>query len=140
MKLLLLAAIAIPGLAQFRTMEITFQGVGCVSCAESLPERVRRIRGVESATVDVAQGVLKVALAQENRVRIEQVRDLIEQDGTKAKSAIVKVQGELTPKDGRWMLQPPALPVSYQVQGTVPSKPGTYVVTGVIEKLRPAAG
>jgi hypothetical protein len=136
MKLLVLAAVAIPSLAQFRSIEITFQGTGCVSCAESLPERIKRIRGVESATVDLTQGVLKIALAQENRVRIEQVRDMIEQDGTKAKSATVKVQGELTKKGDKWILQPPSLPASYEVTGQVPSKPGNYVVHGQIDSLR----
>ena len=136
MKLFLLAAVAVPSLAQFRSIEIAFQGTGCVSCAESLPERIKRIRGVESATVDVAQGVLKVALAQENRVRIEQIRDMIEQDGTKAKTAIVKVQGAFTQKGGKWILQPPSLSSSYEVQGQVPSKPGNYVVEGEIDSLR----
>ena len=141
MKPLLLTFVLVQAAAaQFLSMEITFQGVGCVSCAESLPERVRRIRGVESAAVDVEKGILKIALAHENRVRIEQVRDMIEQDGTKAKTAAVKVQGELSRNGDRWILQPPSLPVAYEVRGAAPSKPGTYVISGAIEKLRPESG
>ena len=136
MKTLLPFLLAATAMAQFRTMEITFQGTGCISCAESLPERIRRIRGVESATVDAEKGILKVALAQENRVRIEQVRDMIEQDGTKTKGATVKVQGELTQKGNRWILQPPSLPTTYEVQGQVPSKPGNYTIQGEIDSLR----
>ena len=67
--------------AQFRTVEMTFQGVGCASCLESLPSRVQRLRGVESATVDAKAGVLTVKLAEQNRVRVEQIRDFVEQDG-----------------------------------------------------------
>src|SRR5262249_34718168 len=108
MRLLLLFAVAaLPGWAQFRSIEVTFEGIGCASCMESLPGRMQRLRGVESATVDAPRGVLKIRLAEQNRVRLEQVRDMIEQDGTKTKAATVEVKGELAQVDGKWVLQPP---------------------------------
>src|SRR5215471_3449753 len=105
MKLALLVLLAVPSWAQFRSMELTFEGIGCASCMESLPGRVGRIRGVESATVDAQRGVLKVQLAEQNRVRLEQIRDMIEQDGTKVKAATITVQGDLAHVDGKWILQ-----------------------------------
>src|SRR4051794_25930066 len=121
MKLALLILLASPAYAQFRSMEITFEGIGCASCMESLPARMQRLRGVESATVDAAHGVLKIQLAEQNRVRVEQVRDMIEQDGTKMKSATVTVQGELAQASGKWVLQPPSLPASYEVDAASPA-------------------
>ena len=131
--------IAAPAMAQFRSMEIAFQGVGCASCIESLPSRVQRIRGVESASVDARQGILKLTLAAENRVRIEQVRDMIEQDGTRADRAVVRVQGALSQREGKWILQPRGVAASYEVKGRLPPS-GSYVVTGDIAKLRPEQG
>src|SRR5262245_19485790 len=121
MILALLILLTVPSWAQFRSMEITFEGSGCASCMESLPTRIQRLRGVESSTVDAQRGVLKIRLAEQNRVRLEQVRDMIEQDGTKVKSATIAVKGELAKVDGKWVLQPPALPSSYEVDAASPS-------------------
>jgi len=107
---------ALPAFAQFRSIEVTFEGIGCASCMESLPSRIGRLRGVESTKVDVQHSTVKVELAEQNRVRLEQVRDMIEQDGTKAKSALVTVKGNLSQIDGKWVLQPPALPAAYEIE------------------------
>src|SRR5690242_13912748 len=134
MKLALLILLAAPACAQFRSMEIAFQGIDCASCMESLPSRLHRIRGVESASVDAHRGVLKVQLAEQNRVRLEQVRDMIEQDDTKVKSAAVTVRGELSQVDGKWVLQPPALPASYEVEAAAPAA-GTVTVSGDVANV-----
>lgn len=140
---LMLAALilACPALAQFRFMEIAFEGVGCKPCAESLPERVRRIRGVESATVDLERGILTVQLAAQNRVRLEQIRDFIEQDGTKARRAKVRVTGDLQrAADGRLSLQPANLPASYLIETGDGAATGPAVVSGEAGDLKPVAG
>ena len=139
MKLALLILLSVPAWAQFRSIEITFQGIDCASCMESLPSRIQRLRGVESATVDPQRNVLKIQLAEQNRVRLEQVRDMIEQDGTKVKSASVTVKGELAQVDGKWVLQPPSLPASYEVEAASPAA-GTFTVSGEVAKLRPDSG
>jgi hypothetical protein len=141
MKLLLLSLItALPSLAQFVSIEITFEGIGCASCMESLPERMKRLRGVESAKVDAERGTLQVRLAAANRVKLEQVRDMIEQDGTKTKQASVQVKGELSRQVGKWVLKPGGGSASYWIEGTAPAAPGTYLVSGTVEKMRPDSG
>jgi cation transport ATPase len=140
MRLALLSLFAtLPALAQFRSIEITFQGIGCASCIESLPARVQRMRGVESASVDAARGILKIELAAENRMRLEQVRDAIEQDGTKTVKATVRVKGEVAQVDGKWMLRPAGLSASYEIEGKAPAA-GSHVVVGEVTKLRPDSG
>src|SRR5689334_22378492 len=132
MKLLpLILLAALPALAQFRSIQITFEGIGCASCMDSLPSRMQRLRGVESATVDAQHGILKIQLTEQNRVRLEQVRDMIEQDGTKTRTAAVTVKGELSQVDGRWVLQPPSLPTAYEVEAASPAA-GTYIVSGEV--------
>jgi copper chaperone CopZ len=136
---LLFAALAVPCLAQFQSIELTFEGVGCKPCIDSLPERLRRIRGVESASVDAERGVVSVRLAAENRVRIEQIRDFLEQDGTKTRRAVVRVAGELRREGDRLVLQPPNLPASYFIV-TDQAATGRVIVTGTADDLRPASG
>ena len=139
MKVALLLFLAAPAWAQFRSIEITFEGIGCASCMESMPSRMQRLRGVESATVDAQRGVLKIQLAEQNRVRLEQVRDMIEQDGTKTKAAKVTLKGELKQVDGKWVLQPASVPTSYAVVAPKPAA-GTYVASGDVEKMHPESG
>jgi cation transport ATPase len=140
MKLLpLILLAALPALAQFRSIQITFEGIGCASCMDSLPSRMQRLRGVESATVDAQHGILKIQLTEQNRVRLEQVRDMIEQDGTKTRTAAVTVKGELSQVDGRWVLQPPSLPTAYEVEAASPAA-GTYIVSGEVAKMKTVSG
>ena len=139
MRFALLLSLPLPMSAQFVMIELRFEGVGCVSCVESMPERVRRIRGVESATVDKEKGMLTLKLGSPNRVRLEQVRDAIEQDGTKARSARVVARGLVSKEDGTWTLQPTGPPTKYSLDGDH-WKPGDATVTGEVADLHPATG
>ncbi|MBK5292918.1 MAG: heavy-metal-associated domain-containing protein [Acidobacteriia bacterium] len=141
MRHLILLCLAFPCLGQWESMEIRFEGVGCSSCIESLPGRLRRLRGVESAEVDAAAGNLRIRLTAENRVRLEQVRDMIEQDGTKARSAVVAGRGQLRQEGGQWLFRTPAQSVDYVLESSGSLEPGNSVaVAGVIENLRPDNG
>ncbi len=88
----LLILFALPCFAQFKELRFEVQGTDCVSCNASLPERLKRIRGIESVHIEGNTVVMK--FAAENRVRFEQIRDMIEQDGTKVKSASLVAKGK----------------------------------------------
>lgn len=121
--------------AQFSFIELRFEGVGCAPCIESMPERMKRLRGVESASVDAAKGLLTVKLAQQNRVRVEQIRDAIEQDGTKARSATVQIRGKA---DADRMLSAQGVSAQYRLEGK-DVKAGECMVTGEIAEMRPSS-
>jgi hypothetical protein len=135
MRWLLLLALTVPASAQFRSVEMWFEGIGCASCMDSLPSRLGRIRGVQEAAVDKEKGVLRVRLADENRVRVEQIRDAIEQDGTKATRAIVTVRGDIVQENGRWVLKPQRVPAEYLLEWSG-STGGDQVVAGEIVNMR----
>jgi hypothetical protein len=141
-RLLLIALIALPAAAEWLSFEIRFQPSGCVSCTQSLPERVKRMRGVESAEVDTERSILKMKLAPGNRVRIELVRDQIEQDGTKALSARLEGIGSIAREGAGYVFRPAALPLSYAIEiaGTVkvPNSDGSLRVIAEATALRPA--
>lgn len=147
--LLLPAALltASPALAQLRSVELKFEGVNCAPCVESLPARIQRMRGVESASVDAAKGLLTIKFAPQNRVRLEQIRDTVQQDGTKAARALITAAGTLaedSPGSGKWQLKLPNNAGSYLISldGAPPSaqysgKPGRATVSGVVNTLNP---
>lgn len=138
-RLLPLILLALPAAAQFSSIELRFEGVGCAPCIESMPDRMKRLRGVESATVDAAKGVLTVKLTAQNRVRLEQVRDAIEQDGTKARSAHVEIKGDAAQAESGWMLSAAGLTVRYGLAGDA-LKAGSCVIAGDVTEMRPASG
>jgi copper chaperone CopZ len=127
-----------PASAQFREIDIRFEGIGCASCLESLPGRLKRMRGVESVKVDAQRSIVELRLAAENRVRLEQVRDAIEQDGTKAMSARVVVQGIVEREGDIWILRPGGVPGVYALDGS-DWKPGPATVEAAAG-LHPADG
>jgi len=87
-----LGCFAAPSFAQFKELRLEVQGTDCISCNASLPERLKRVRGVDSVALEGNTAVLK--FAAENRVRFEQIRDMIEQDGTKVKAASFVAKGK----------------------------------------------
>jgi copper chaperone CopZ len=130
---LLILGLAVPAAAQFRKIEIGFDGAGCGPCIESLPNRIKRMRGVESAEVDPAKGILRVALGEQNRVRLEQVRDAVEQDGTKTRWAEVELRGEVARSETGWKLSTPG-GAAYALSGDLSS--GTKTVAGRVSDTR----
>ena len=138
----LFAASVVLSPAQFRDVEITFRGSGCESCTKALPDRLQRVRGVKSASVDSERGSVRVRLATPNRLRLEQLRDAIEQDGTRTIAATVEVEGQLSEAGGVRILQPDGVRASYVVEAGTQAMPppGRYVVQGSVSNLHSQTG
>jgi copper chaperone CopZ len=128
---------ALPASAQLRTLTVSFDGIGCASCVASLAPRLKRLRGVEAAEVDAVKGCVTLRLAPENRVRIEQVRDAIEQDGTRATHALVEATGRVVPDGEEWFLEIPGVAVRYRLAGSN-WREGTATIRVETTELRPA--
>ncbi len=84
----------LPLRAEFLKIEIGFGGMECASCTDFLESRFARNRGVKSVHVDKAKGILTLELKPENKLRLDQVRDQVQQGGFTPKRIHVVVQGE----------------------------------------------
>ena len=111
--LLLLAAASAP--AQFRSFDIAFEDTGCVPCTESLQGRLERVRGVESATIDLEKGLIRLELAEGNRVRLGPLRARITQDGTRIERMAFTAEGQVERRDGKTFLALPA--GAFEIEG-----------------------
>ncbi|BDC50701.1 hypothetical protein F183_A30170 [Bryobacterales bacterium F-183] len=126
--------VCLAAFGQVQRLEIEFTGVNCAPCLESLPGRAKRIRGVAEASVDASKGLLKLTMEPVNRVRVEQFRDIIEQDGTKAvRATVLEIRGVMD-SDGK--LTVPNHPVPYAVESAKPIGAGTVLLKGTIEDLK----
>jgi mercuric ion binding protein len=98
--------LAVPLMAEFRQVEIKVSGLECVSCAESLPKTIERMRGVESATMDPKAGVVLVKLKAGNKLPLEDLRDKLKQAGYTPGDAKVSVVGTMVLEEGKWRFRP----------------------------------
>lgn len=131
---LVLLVAALPVGAEFLSLEVTFQGIGCASCIESLEGRLGRVRGVETVTVEADRSLVRLQLAPDNRVRLHPLLSRITQDGTKVVSTAVVVRGEITSDENGLLFQPSGLSRRYRLETPkMEPQPNTpYEVRGVV--------
>ena len=147
----LLLMLACPALAQFRQIEVRFQDSGCASCVESLQSRLQRIRGVERVSAGAADGIvfLGVLLAGDNRVRLQQVRDFIEQGGNRILTIHVDLKGAIRREGESYLVLPAGGPQSYPIDLSALGGEGRKLLSGASpdavfrlegDLIRPAPG
>jgi copper chaperone CopZ len=126
--LLLLGALAAP--AQFLEFRVRFDDGGCLSCVESLEDRLRRVRGVERVTLDVELGIVELKLAADNAVRLAPLLSRIEQGAAKALETTLVAKGELIDVAGvrQIELQGQAAGQIYLLEGDTGDQVGPAVI------------
>jgi len=97
----LFLALALPLMAELHTLRVEFEPSGCTACIESLEGRLKRMRGVDEVKVD-GEDAIEMKLAAGNRVRLEIVRDFVEQGGGKVRRMSVEATGKVV--DGQFEL------------------------------------
>jgi copper chaperone CopZ len=92
-KLVLLAISAMTAHAEFLRVEVFMKDMNCPSCSESLGKAFERLRGVKHVEVSMNDGTVTLALADQNRVTLEQVWDAIKRVGFTPGDTKVIVRG-----------------------------------------------
>jgi copper chaperone CopZ len=142
---ILLLAAALCASAEFRRVEVDFEGTGCVSCAESLPGRLGRVRGVEDVKVDLDRSRVAIQLAAENKVRLGPLLARITQDGTKIRRVETVVRGKIAHEGSAWNFQPSGLTETYHLrpaEGAArlnPQDEMLYEIAGAVSGIEPGA-
>lgn len=79
--------------AQIQEVRVEFDDGGCVTCAESIATRLGRVRGVEETELDLEKGVVRLRLAEDNRVRLLPLVSRIGQGGAKVLKVCLSARG-----------------------------------------------
>lgn len=138
---ILLLAAALSASAEFRRVEVDFEGTGCVSCVESLPGRLERVRGVESVEVDLARNRVTIRLEAGNKVRLAPLFSRITQDGTKIRRVETVGRGTIARQGDELRFQPSGLTETYRmrpVEGASRLNPQDgvmYEIRGVLSEI-----
>ncbi len=142
---ILLLATALGASGEFRQVVVDFEGTGCVSCAESLPGRLGRVRGVEKADVDLDHNRLTIGLAAGNKTRLGPLLSRITQDGTKIRRVEALVRGRIIEAGATPGFQPSGLTETYLLEPAAdaskvaPQEDVLYEVRGVVSRIEPGA-
>src|SRR5437868_1526867 len=67
--------------AEFLHVEQSVTGLECVSCAESAPKNLKKIKGVTSATFRTEDSVAVLELGPGNTVPLAEIRDAVKRMG-----------------------------------------------------------
>lgn len=112
--LLILASGAIQ--AEFLRIEVFIRDMTCPSCTDSLVAAFKRMRGVDHVEVDFKEGFVRLDLAAQNRVGVEQAWDAIKRVGFTPGETKVAVRGNV--KDSK--LEVPEINRTFQIEGRAP--------------------
>jgi copper chaperone CopZ len=81
--------------AEFLRIEVFIRDMNCPSCTETLVGAFKRMRGVEKVDVDFKAGTVRLELASQNRVGVEQAWDAIKRVGFTPGETKVTVRGNV---------------------------------------------
>jgi len=74
-------------------VEVAIRDMDCESCSANLEGSFKRIRGVTNAEVDYKAKVIRLELAEKNRIGVEQVWDAVKRVGFTPGDTAVRVRG-----------------------------------------------
>src|SRR4051812_31409675 len=105
-KIFALAVLAAgAGQAEFLKIEVFMRDMNCQPCSDSLVTSFQKMRGVARAEVDFPAGTVRLELAPQNRVAIEQVWDIVKRVGFTPGETTVPVRGAVKAEAGKMALE-----------------------------------
>jgi copper chaperone CopZ len=94
MRVAILLMLSVCGVrAEFLHIQVSVRDMNCESCSESLGSIFKRMRGVENVDIDYQAATIRLDLAAQNRISVEQVWDAIKRVGFTPGSTKVDVRG-----------------------------------------------
>jgi copper chaperone CopZ len=104
---------ALVSIAEFVHVEQSVTGLDCMSCAESAPRNLRKIKGVESASFRTKDSVAVLDLKPGNTVTLGEIRDAVKRMGYTPAGAKVTVRGEARKDGAKWILRVAGVDAEY---------------------------
>ena len=103
-------------LADFLHVEQAVTGLDCISCAESAPRNLKKIKGVEAASFRTKDSVAVLELKPGNTVPLGEIRDAVKRMGYTPAGAKVTVRGEARKDGGKWILRVAGVEAEYPLE------------------------
>ena len=105
--------LALLPIAEFLHVEQAVTGLDCMSCAESAPRNLKKIKGVDSASFRTKDSVAVLELKPGNTVPLGEIRDAVKRMGYTPAGAKVTVRGVARKEGGKWILHVAGVDAEY---------------------------
>jgi hypothetical protein len=96
---------ALLSIAEFLHVEQSVTGLECISCAESAPRNLKKIKGVDSASFRTKDSVAVLELKPGNTVPLGDIRDAVKRMGYTPAGAKITVRGAVRKDGSKWILR-----------------------------------
>jgi copper chaperone CopZ len=90
---MLIVGLACYGRAQLQSVHMHLSGLDCGSCEQSIEKRLKRVRGVESASFDAGASTVRIVFAPENTAKLDVIRDALKGLGYTPGDTAIEVLG-----------------------------------------------
>ena len=104
---------ALLSLSEFLHVEQSVTGLDCMSCAESAPRNLKKIKGVDSASFRTKDSVAVLELKPGNTVALGEIRDAVKRMGYTPAAAKVTVRGAVRKDGAKWTLRVAGIDAEY---------------------------
>jgi copper chaperone CopZ len=104
---------ALLSLSEFLHVEQSVTGLDCMSCAESAPRNLKKIKGVDSASFRTKDSVAVLELKPGNTVALGEIRDAVKRMGYTPAAAKVTVRGAARKDGAKWILRVAGMDAEY---------------------------
>jgi hypothetical protein len=99
--------------AEFLHVEQSVTGLDCISCAESAPRNLKKIKGLESASFRTVDSVAVLDLKPGNTVPIGDIRDALKRMGYTPTSAKITAKGQARLEAAKWIFRVTGIDADY---------------------------
>jgi cation transport ATPase len=132
-RILLLALLAAGAMhAEFLRIEVFMRDMNCQPCSDSLVAAFQKIKGVEHAEVAFQAGTVRLDLAAQNRIGVDQTWDAIKRVGFTPGETKVTVRGAVKTEAGKTWLEVTEINRTFAVEGGKFTTGATVEVKGRI--------
>jgi copper chaperone CopZ len=87
--------------AEYRHVELKIFGMDCATCAHGLRVQIQKIDGVESVELSLQRAAADIRLKPDNRVALDQFRQVVKGNGFAAREARVTAIGRVRAVGGK---------------------------------------
>ncbi len=90
--------------AQLHEVQQTVYGMDCAPCAYGLEKRMKRMDGVQDASVSLNNGLARLEFESDHTATLQSIRIAITESGFSAEDATIRVSGTLLQDGDDWLL------------------------------------
>ena len=94
--------------AQLQKVQQTVFGMDCAPCAHAMERGLGSMKGVESVSVSLNDGIASIDLTEGNTTTYRKLREAVANGGFSARKATLTVQGTVRQTGDQWILKTPA--------------------------------